>query len=246
MDVRTIRGLWSPELRNRRTVDVYLPASYAGSRRKYPVVYMQDGQNLSDPATAFAGTWHLPATLNALADEGLEAVIVGIHNTGPGRLGEYSPFADPRHGGGRGDTYLRFLTRTLKPRIDRSFRTRAGREATLIAGSSMGALISLHAFFALPSVFGGAAALSPSVWYADRRMLTLVARSRRPRGHLYLDVGTGEGAATVRDARRLRDLLVGKGFTRDRLRYVESQGATHDEAAWATRLPHALRFLLDA
>ena len=244
MDVRTIRGLWSPELRNRRTVDVYLPAAYAESRRRYPVVYMQDGQNLADPATAFAGTWHLPAALDALAADGLEVIIVGIHNTGPGRLTEYGPFPDPRHGGGRGDAYLRFVAGTLKPRIDRSFRTRVRRESTFIAGSSMGGLIALYALFGGPSAFGGAAALSPSLWFGGRRMLALAARSRPPRGPLYLDVGTAEGAVTVQDARRLRDLLLGKGVEPDRLMYVEREGATHDEAAWGARLPGALRHLL--
>jgi len=244
MDVRTIRGLWSPELRNRRTVDVYLPASYEASRRRYPVVYMQDGQNLSDPAAAFAGTWQLPAALHALAREGLEAIVVGIHNMGSARLAEYSPFPDPRHGGGRGDAYLRFLTRTLKPRIDRSFRTRVRRESTLIAGSSMGGLIAAYALLRLPAAFGGAAALSPSLWFGARGMLTFAARARPAHGRLYLDVGTGEGAATVRDARRFRDLLLGSGFNRQTLLYVEREGATHDEAAWAERLPGALRHLL--
>ncbi|HXE79149.1 MAG TPA: alpha/beta hydrolase-fold protein [Vicinamibacterales bacterium] len=245
MDVRTIRDLWSPELRNHRTVDVYLPASYEGSRRRYPVVYMQDGQNLSDPAAAFAGTWHLAEALRALADDGIEAIVVGIHNMGPARLAEYSPFPDPRHGGGRGQAYLRFVARTLKPRIDRSFRTRRRRESTFIAGSSMGGLIALYALYSAPGIFGGAAAMSPSLWFGRGRMLTLAARSRPPRGRLYLDVGTAEGYATLHDTRRFRDRLLDRGFDSRRLKYVESEGATHDEAAWGARLPDALRFLLD-
>ena len=87
----TLAGVWSPQLRNRRPVDVYLPPSYATGRRRYPVVYMHDGQNLSDPITAFAGTWRLDATLDDLARRGIEAIVVGIHNRGEKRLGEYSP-----------------------------------------------------------------------------------------------------------------------------------------------------------
>jgi enterochelin esterase-like enzyme len=113
--------VWSPQLRNSRTVDIYLPASYESGRR-FPVVYMQDGQNLSDPNTAFAGTWQLDAVLGTLARAGIEPIVVGVHNT-DARLAEYSPFPDAKHGGGEGDRYLSFLADTLKPRVDRLFRT---------------------------------------------------------------------------------------------------------------------------
>ena len=141
---RTLKHVWSPQLRNRRDVDVYLPASYS-SGVQYPVVYMKDGQNLSDPSTAFAGTWELEATIDRLAWRGLDAIYVGVHHSGRGRLAEYSPFPDPRHGGGDADAYLRFLVDTLKPRIDRLFNTRSDRDSTAILGSSMGGLVSLYA-----------------------------------------------------------------------------------------------------
>src|SRR5437763_15849033 len=106
MIVRTLGPVWSPQLRNRRPIDVYLPPSYSAGRDRYPVVYMQDGQNLSDPDTAFAGTWELEPAIDDLAHRGIEAIIVGIHHTGEARIAEYSPFADRRHGGGEGDAYL--------------------------------------------------------------------------------------------------------------------------------------------
>src|SRR5262249_32820473 len=112
MTKRTLERVWSPQLKNRRTIDVYLPSSYASGRR-YPVVYMQDGQNLSDPATAFAGTWDLDGALERLAASGLDAIVVGVHNMGEARLAEYSPFPDRRHGGGGADAYLEFLTATI-------------------------------------------------------------------------------------------------------------------------------------
>src|SRR3954467_14535236 len=155
MTKRTLKGVWSPQLRNRRDVDVYLPDSYA-SGVPYPVVYLQDGQNLSDPALAFAGTWELPATIDRLAWRGLDAIYVGVHNAGGKRLGEYSPFPDPRHGGGNADQYLGFLVDTLKPRVDRIFNTRRDRDSTAILGSSMGGLLSLYAYFRYPSVFARA------------------------------------------------------------------------------------------
>ena len=236
--------VWSPQLRNRRGVDVYLPDSYSHGRRRYPVVYMQDGQNLSDPSIAFGGnTWQLHDGLPWLAERGVEPIVVGIHNT-PDRLSEYSPFADARHGGGHGERYATFMIDTLKPRIDSTYRTRKERAAAVVAGSSMGGLISLFAFFRRPSPFGRAAVLSPSVWFGDREVLSFVQRSRLTAGRLYLDVGTNEGAATLRDARTLHRLLRRKGYKGDSLWYREVHGAQHREADWAWRLPQALEFLL--
>ena len=258
MTKRTFTNVWSPQLRNRRNIDVYLPPSYSGGRDRYPVVYMQDGQNLSDPRTAFAGTWELDATLERLAERGIEPIVVGVHHAGPRRLGEYSPFPDRRHGGGEGDGYLEFVVDTVKPRIDRLFRTRALRESTAILGSSMGGLISLYAFFRFPSVFGAAGVMSPSVWFGQGAVIDFINEARAPRGRLYLDVGMHEGIGTLRDARRLARLLVRKGFKRDkrrerrassrapqRLRYVEDPDGRHGEWDWARRLEGALRFLLE-
>jgi predicted alpha/beta superfamily hydrolase len=239
--------IFSPQLKNRRSVDVYLPPSYDTGRRRYPVVYMQDGQNLQDPAMAFAGnTWHLEDGLTWLAARGVEPIVVGVHNTGVDRVTEYSPFKDPRNGGGAGARYVRFLGDTVKARIDANYRTQPDRAGTVIAGSSMGGLISLYAFFRRPSPFGGAAIISPSVWFAGREILRFVARSRRAGGRLYVDVGTSEGAGTLRDARMLDRALRRKGYGEDTLRYQEFQGHQHREADWAWRLPHALEFLLRA
>jgi predicted alpha/beta superfamily hydrolase len=258
MTKRTLGKVWSPQLRNRRDVDIYLPPSYPTGRQRYPVVYMHDGQNLSDPRTAFAGTWDLEKTLDRLAVRGIEAIVVGIPNAGNARLWEYSPFPDRKHGGGEGDSYLAFLVDTLKPRIDRSFRTDRRRDATVVFGSSMGGLISLYAYFRYPSVFGRAGVMSPSIWFGQGRILEYIAGLKAPRGRLYVDVGTLEGASTLRDARRLGRLLVRKGFARrgagavgprgevrkSELRYVEDPGGRHSERDWASRLEAALAFLL--
>jgi predicted alpha/beta superfamily hydrolase len=258
---RTWRGVWSPQLKNRRDVDVYLPDSYRGATRPYPVVYFQDGQNLSNPEQAFAGTWDLETALGELASGGIEAIGVGIHHTGRRRLLEYSPYPDRRHGGGDADLYLAFLVDTLKPRIDRFFRTRREREGTAILGSSMGGLLSLYGFFRYPSVFGRAGVMSPSIWYGQGAILDFIREAQTPTGRLYVDVGTAEGAGTLRDARRLGRLLVRKGFTRERqggrrasasrraadrtlLRYIEDQGGRHSEHDWARRVGPALQFLL--
>jgi len=237
--------IWSPQLRNHRAIDVYLPASYGSSRRRYPVLYLHDGQNLSDPATAFAGTWELERALGDLAAVGVEMIVVGVHNIGVGRLDEYGPFEEPRYGGGAGERYLRYLTDTVKPRVDARYRTRPDRRSTVIVGSSMGGLISLYAFFAAPRVFGSVGALSPSIWFGNRGLLDYVAGRAAPRGRIYLDVGTDEGAETLRNARALVRLLRVKGYHPGRtLRYIEATGHQHRESDWAQRLPGALSFLL--
>lgn len=238
--------VWSPQLRNHRQVDLYVPDDYDDGGRRYPVVYMQDGQNLSDPAIAFAGqTWHLHDALQWLAARGITPIVVGIHNT-PARLAEYSPAPDARHGGGDGDKYARFLVDTLKPRVDEGWRTRRDPRATVVAGSSMGGLVALYLFFRRGSPFGGAAVMSPSIWFAGRSILDFVEHAGRSRGRLYLDAGTAEGVGTLRDARALNRVLRRKGYRRDRLRYVEAEAHQHREADWASRLPRALEFLLRA
>lgn len=239
----TLSGVWSPQLRNRRDVDIYLPSSYAEGVR-HPVVYMQDGQNLSDPSMAFAGTWQLEPVLLELSAKGIAPIVVGVHNTSD-RLAEYSPFPDQKKGGGQGDAYLSFLIDTLKPRIDRFFRTRRLASQTAIVGSSMGGLISLYGWFRRPDVFGLAAAMSPALWYGRARLFDFVENCRLPQGRLYVDAGMLEGESMLRDARVLKVLLDAKAISnKTRLAYLEDPTGSHDEAAWGRRLGGALEFLL--
>lgn len=245
--VKVLEGLESPQLGNTRDLLVYLPPSYARGDRRYPVIYMHDGQNLFDRATSFGEEWEVDQTLEAASGEGLEAIVVGIPNT-EARLDEYSPFRDRGHdAGGRGDDYLAFLTDTVKPIIDRDFRTRPERAATGIAGSSMGGLISLYAFFRRPETFGFAGVLSPALWFGARGIFGYVKERPFVPGRIYLDIGTNEGQEALGDARRMKSLLEEKGYrvNHDLLFYVE-MGGRHNERAWARRLKHVLRFLLGA
>jgi predicted alpha/beta superfamily hydrolase len=238
--------VWSPQRDTHRDIDVYLPPSYRRTRRRYPVVYMQDGQNLSDPERAFGGnTWNLEGAITAMAARGIEAIFVGVPNTGEARLREYSPFFDLRQGGGDGDAYLAYLERTVKPLVDRRFRTRPDRDATGVFGSSMGGLISLYAFFRAPETFGFVGAMSPSIWFAERALLSYIENDGAPPGRIYLDVGTEEGTGTLRDVRQLAKILQRKGYAEaDRLRFLEDPGGQHTEPHWARRLVPALEFLL--
>ncbi len=259
--IRIAPAVYSPQLDNKRDITVYLPPSYHQSDRRYPVIYMQDGQNLFDNDNSYAGEWHVDETMETMArEEGVEAIIVGIPNTGIHRVDEYTPFRDRRLGGGRGDDYLRFVTQTLKLQIDKDFRTLADRHHTGILGSSMGGLISLYAFFRFPAVFGFAGVMSPSLWFAGGAIYPYIESAAYHPGKLYLDAGTrelGESANSGRlhraaasrryyaSVRRMKGILVKKGYRplRDLL-HVEEKWATHNESSWARRFPLALRFLL--
>ena len=244
-NIRVLPAVASPELGNSRDIQVYLPPSYRESGRHYPVIYMHDGQNLFDPTTSFAGEWRVDDTLERLGPEGVEAIVVAVPNMGEQRIAEYSPFHDARKGGGRGDAYVDFLVRTLKPEIDRRFRTRHEPSHTGIMGSSMGGLISLYAFLREPAVFGFAGVMSPSLWFARGAIFEFVAQRHGWTGRVYLDVGTGEGRPTVKSARVMARLLR-RTASRPRLSvmYVEGRGAVHHESAWADRFERAVRFLL--
>ncbi len=258
-DLRVAQDVHSPELNNRRDIVVYLPPGYAQSAERYPVLYMQDGQNLFDPATSFAGEWAVDQTMEQLSySEQLAGIVVAIPNMGVERLNEYGPFVDKHHGGGHGLPYVNFLADTLKPLIDASFRTRPEPHATGVMGSSMGGLISLYAFFRRPDIFGFAGAMSPSLWFANGAIFTFVENAHFNPGKLYLDAGTREmGGNRARQhkreqsrryyasVRRMKRVLVRKGYRplRDIL-HVEEQWAGHNESAWNRRLPRALSFFL--
>jgi predicted alpha/beta superfamily hydrolase len=221
---------------------------------------MHDGQTLFDAATSLVGEWQVDETLEALSQQGIEAIAVGIPNMPDRRLDEYSPYRNDLLGmGGQGDAYLAFIIETVKPLINRDFRTQTDRAHTGIMGSSMGGLISLVAYCRYADVFGFAGIMSPAFWFAKDAIFAEVAATLPPPGRLYLDVGTREiadptdrdhriGAISERylgDAQAMRDLLVEKGYHAGRdVVYVEEQDAPHHEIAWARRLPDALRFLL--
>jgi len=236
----------SPQLRNYRDLVVALPPGYEDDDRRYPVVYMQDGQNLFDPATSFAGDWGLPATLPPIASAGTPAIVVAVPNMGRRRRYEYSPFRDIIHGGGGGDRYLAFIAETVKPLVDASFRTAPGRSHTVLAGSSLGGLISLYGLYRYADIFGAAGVQSPALWFADGAMLRY-AEEMAPLalGRVHLDIGLLEDQEAVMDTRALRKILLAAGHAEGRdLSYVEDPEGDHDEAAWGRRFGVALPFLL--
>jgi len=231
---------------------VYLPPGYRESGARHPVLFLQDGQNLFDPATAFGGQdWRADITADDMICRGeIEPLImVGIYNTGVRRISEYTPTRDRRlRKGGKAARYAEMLAREIKPFIDHEYRTRKSAQYTAVGGSSLGALASLIAALEYPRVFGQVAMLSPSVWWDGRSIVTAVrAYQSRLRPRIWLDMGTKEGDGAqlaVEEARMFRDTLVEKGWRIGAdLDYREIEGAGHNEAAWAARFGQILAYL---
>ncbi|OGS05550.1 MAG: hypothetical protein A3I76_00800 [Elusimicrobia bacterium RIFCSPLOWO2_02_FULL_61_11] len=253
------RGFYSRILKNRRTLLVCLPFTYKAEKaRRYPVIYMHDGQNVFDSATSYSGVeWGAYETAAALAKEEppLEAIIVGIYNKGKERISEYAPDRDAVRGGGKGREYSEFLVKEVKPFIDGKYRTLGGREETAVAGSSLGGLISLFLILEYPEVFSKAGVLSPSLHWAGHTLLPLAKQKANPgKMKIWLSMGTEEGgrsrksknlSESVLDSRKLRDILLAKGFRKNKnLIYYEEKGGRHNEAYWAKLLPDVFRFFL--
>jgi len=229
-----------------RPVTIYLPPGYERGEARYPVLYMQDGQNLFEPERAFIPGQHW--RLNEAADLAINEltagpmIIVGVDHAGPARIDEYTPTRDDsRNAGGKAGDYARLLIDELKPVIDSRYRTHAGDTAA--GGSSLGGLVSLYLGLTRPDVFHRIAAMSASVWWGGKSILQFVDRFEGQRPRMWVDVGGREGKDTLRDARALRDRLRAKGWTDADLGYLEEPRADHSERAWARRARRMLEFL---
>jgi predicted alpha/beta superfamily hydrolase len=252
-DIRVHKAFRSRFLSRDRDVMVFLPPGYKrGWRKRYPVLYMHDGQNLFDGATSFVPgkEWQVDETAQRLIKAKViePLIIVGIYNTGEDRVDEYTPTRDEgRKMGGKADLYGRMIVQELKPFIDSKYRTLADREHTGLAGSSLGGLATMYLGLSYPEVFSKLAVLSPSAWW-DNRVITRKVRAleSKPQLRVWLDMGTAEGrdGEAVREAAALRDALLDRGWIHGSdLMYFEANGGVHDEAAWAARVDPVLRFL---
>jgi len=238
-----------------RGVRIYLPEAYSEANGPYPVLYMHDGQNLFDASTSAFGEWQVDEVLDDLTRRELvpPTIVVGVDNTFA-RIDDYTPTFDARYGGGKADLYVAFLADTLKPIIDANFFTRCDRSNTFVAGSSLGGLVSFHAFLGRPDVFGGIGVISPSFWWDDGEILDRFALydGVLP-SRLWFDAGTLEGVSPGSDEvpgmvlqiREARDEALDRGMQiGNDLGYLEDPWAAHNEPSWAARLDSILLFLL--
>lgn len=250
-----------------RFVDVWLPPDYSSpkaKRKRYPVIYVHDGQNLFDPASAFIGVdWGIDETMTRLIGEQKipAAIVVAIWNT-PKRLSEYLPqkpleqLAEAELEGmfksvrrePLGDAYLRYLVTELKPAIDARYRTLPDRAHTSLMGSSLGGLISLYAVCEYPDVFGGAACLSTSWQVANgvtvRELKKLLPNPRNHR--FYFDFGTGTNDGAIEPFQQhVDEVLKEAGYTAGKNWITQAfPGEEHSERAWRKRVHLPLQFLL--
>ena len=244
--------------RNRRLLRVWVPPGYdlpENAGQRYPVFYLNDGQNLFDSATSFTGVeWQVDETADRLIRAGTmpPAIFVGIDNARVERLKEYIPYRslNPLLLRPLGDRYPSFLTQEVMPFIHQTYRVAKGAENTFLGGSSLGGLIVLYTILRAPGVFGGALLESASLWVGNRQVLK-DSRSFRQWPHkIFLAVGTREvgrddkDRQTVENVRELEHILRRGGLDERRLRVEIAEGGTHSEGAWAARFPEALQFLL--
>ena len=245
-----------PQLGRTRRVWLYLPPGYATSGRRYPVLYLHDGQNVFDAATSFAGEWGVDETLDslrALGDSGV--IVVAVDNGGAERANEYMPWAAATGniGGGQGGLYVDFLALTLKPWVDAHYRTLTDPAHTGVGGSSLGGLISCYAALKYPGVFGRAIVFS-TPFFINPDIYGMARAFRQPASpvRFYFDMGASEGlgsaglpdSAMVRSQRAMVDTLAAAGVdtARDARAVVRADGQ-HKEWFWRREFPAAYRYL---
>lgn len=252
--------LYIEPLNRKRRVRVYLPYNYDQTDERYPVFYMQDGQNLMCDEEAYGGaSWGVTDQYNSIGQP--QVIVVGIDHGVEFRFNEYSPFPGDElarklyrentdeHGmglqvpacyGGEGKEYLEWLSFKLKPFIDRQYRTLADQKHTSIIGSSMGGLISLYAGLYYPQIYGNLGVLSPAFWFGKLNLMKeLDTYSMQRNQRVFLSVGTNEtGIADkniyLEDAIEIERILVQKGYN---CTFHIVENAIHYEKDWEKLLP---------
>jgi predicted alpha/beta superfamily hydrolase len=241
-----VNNFFSPQLNNSRTLILYLPPSYnQNPLKRYPVIYMHDGQNLFNAATSSFGTeWQVDENINSAVAGGRmdEVIVVGIYNT-PNRIWEYTPCCDATYGGGGADTYERFLIDTVKPYVDGHFRTLPSKENTAIMGSSLGGLLSFYIARRNPTVFSKAGCMSSSFWWNVEALTVQVEQSTtHVPVRFYIDAGTSSDGLT--ETTRMDNALLADGYVQGTdLDFLVAQGGSHNEASWAARVATPLAWL---
>lgn len=228
--------VYSPELKREKNIRVYLPCDYAVSEKQYPVLYMLDGQNLFDDVYSPAGEWGIDETMDAVCKMNLEtSIVVGIDHANALRLTEYSPWKIKKYdAGGEGDEFAEYVVKTLKPVIDSMFRTQPEREHTIIAGSSMGGLMSLYFVLNYNSVFSKAGVFSPAFWTSKYNFSNAEDFSGGLPTKIYFIAGAKEGNDYdyMFDMQRMFNILLAKQLPSLEMRITVESDGQHTESFW--------------
>jgi predicted alpha/beta superfamily hydrolase len=236
-----------PQLDRNRRIWIYLPSDYYQSDRSYPVLYLQDGQNLFDESTAFAGEWKVDESLRQIEQQTGQGIIaVGIDNGGADRMAEYSHAPNSQYGGGKGDAYIRFIIETLKPFIDQNFRTLTDASNTGIMGSSMGGLISIYAAVEYSEVFGKVGVFSPSFWYTEGQSYWhVLEKGKKDDLQIYMICGANEDRAMVPNMLAMKRTMLNLGFTNNQVFHKIDEDGQHKEWYWGREFPAAVYWLFN-
>jgi len=233
--------LEAPQLNATKKIWIYLPKNYQSTDKKYPVIYMHDAQNLFDTKTSFAGEWNVDETLDSLKTQ---AIVIGIEHGNDKRVAELTPFPNQKHGGGKADDYLNFIVNTLKPYVDKNYRTKTNANNTVIFGSSLGGLVSYYAVLKYPEVFGKAGVFSPSFWFSDE-IYKMTENSKKIKAKIYFLYGDSESDDMVKDARKMKYLLdENRCYCLKLDKIVEVKGGQHSEKLWREGFAKAVLWLL--
>ncbi|WP_226065584.1 alpha/beta hydrolase-fold protein [Kaistella polysaccharea] len=235
-----------PQLNRTRKIWIYLPPDYETSTKRYPVLYMQDGQNLFDDKTSFSGEWQVDETLNRLFSEGdYGAIVIGIENGGESRINEYTPWNNPKYGGGEGDLYMKFMVETLKPYVDKNYRTRPGKEYNALIGSSLGALISNYGGVKYSDTFSKIGSFSPAYWIVASEFNSFITNSTADLSgsRIYFVAGSKESETMASDIESVKNKMFTKGLTAaNTLIKLDAEGQ-HNENYWKREFGAAYEWL---
>lgn len=236
-----------PQLNRTRKISVYLPPNYDISRKKYPVLYMLDGQNVFDNATSYSGEWEVDEQLNKLfKQESLSLIVVAIDHGNEKRLNEYSAWDSSKYGKGEGKEFLDFIIETLKPEIDKQYRTKSNSNNTAIMGSSMGGLFSHYAAIKRPDVFGKAAVFSPSFWYATTCFkFTEEHVGKTKKSKFYYLAGDKEDETMVGNLDKMTRLMLNNKVPSKNLKTTVIANGVHNEILWKTEFEKAIIWLFN-
>lgn len=232
-----------PQLKRVRRIWIYLPPDYTVSQKKYPVLYMQDGQNVFDDSTSFAGEWGVDETLDSLSRYRKEIIVVAVDHGGEKRINEYCPYDMEKFGKGEGDQYVDFLVNTLKPFIDKSYRTLRDKQNTFIAGSSMGGLISMYAVLKYPKIFGGAGIFSPAFWVGPKIFDDIKRKGNLVNSNIYFYCGGQEGETMEPDMERAFEEM--REISRSRMISNVRPDGKHTEWIWREEFPLFYLWLIE-
>ena len=220
----------APQIKSTKKIWVYLPKSYATSTKKYPVIYMHDAQNLFDASTSYVGEWNIDETLDSIK---AQVIIIGIENT-VNRMVELTPYKNAKYGGGKADDYLDFIVKTLKPKVDATYRTKTNAKNTAIMGSSLGGLVSFYAALKYPTVFGKVGCFSPAFWFNRAALNELMAETKTFDTKIYFLCGDNEvDADVVTDMENVEYWVNTKRCECKKLnKKVIIKGGQHNEKLW--------------